>query len=271
MAVRVRAGAAIATNGRARPPRRVAPGEPIATRSEAVPAVALHGVWAGYGRSMAIRDISLTVPRGATLALLGANGAGKSTVLRVISGLVSPTRGEVELAGEPLPVGAPWNVARAGVGHVPEGRGIFPGLSVARNLALARYATPPEAEHTFDVLSLFPILGDRPGQLAGTLSGGQQQMLAIARVLAASPSVVLCDELSLGLAPSLVKELFGVVRTISASGTTVILVEQFVSEALELADLVAVLARGRLVFFGEPGELRDGDATDLLDHYMGKA
>ena len=233
-------------------------------------ALELQGVTAGYGRATAIRDISFAVPEGACLALLGANGAGKTTTLRTISGLLRPRRGHVLLDGRPITGRPPWAITRLGVGHVPEGRGVVPSLSVAKNLGLGVFSGPiVNGTLSDDVAHLFPRLTERLSQVAGTMSGGEQQMLAVARVLEMKPRVLLLDELSLGLAPVLVHELFNVVRAIHQAGTTVVLVEQFVSKAMELADYVAILAKGQLTFVGEPGELVGRDSDELIAAYMG--
>lgn len=234
-------------------------------------ALELRNITAGYGRFTALHDLSLCVPAGATLALLGANGAGKSTTLRVTSGLVAPRAGQVLLHGQPVTGLPPWELARKGLGHVPEGRGIFPGLTVERNLALTGYANPGAAPGlSSEVAQLFPRLTERLDQRAGTLSGGEQQMLAVARALETKPSVLLLDELSLGLAPILVQQLFEVIAEIKRGGSTVVLVEQFVGPALRLADLAAILVKGRLVFFGEPGELTHGESGELFASYLGE-
>lgn len=238
--------------------------------SAKTPALELRGLNAGYGRGTAIRDLRMTVPSGSTLALLGANGAGKTTTLRTISGLLRPKKGSILLHGTSIGGRSPWEIARMGLGHVPEGRGIFPSLTVAKNLQLTRFAVPGATDGlTDEMATLFPRLVERHSQLAGTLSGGEQQMLAVARVLQRSPGVVLFDELSLGLSPALVRELFDVVDEVRRRGTTVVLVEQFVHEALRLADYVAILARGEMMFFGEAGELAEGDSEEILAGYLG--
>jgi len=208
-------------------------------------------VRASYGGLVAVRDVTLGVPQGALVALLGPNGAGKSTLLRVLAGLHLPDRGRVFLGGDDVTGEPAHALARRGVALVPEGRGIFPALTVEENLRVARLAGGARAR----VLETFPVLGDRLGQEAGTLSGGEQQMLALSRALADDVRVVLIDEPSLALAPRLVDEVFARIAGLHAAGKTVLLVEQYVSRALEMADLVYVMRKGRLDFAGEPGEL----------------
>lgn len=235
-------------------------------------ALELQGVSAGYGRLPVLREIDLHVPAGAALAILGPNGAGKTTTLRTISGLVRPTSGRILLDGERIDGLRPWDVVAAGVGHVPEGRGVFPTLSVTKNLQLVRFARPDAPDGLGDEMrQLFPRLIERAGQQAGTMSGGEQQMLAVARVLEMHPRVLLLDELSLGLAPLLVKELFDVIRQIRSAGTTIVMVEQFVGDALSIADYVAIVVKGTLAWFGETAELRSGTSATLLSSYLGSA
>jgi branched-chain amino acid transport system ATP-binding protein len=205
-------------------------------------------LWASYGSVRALQGVSLAVPDGALAAVVGPNGAGKSTLLRVLAGLHRPDAGRVTFAGVDL-TGVPAHaLARLGVALVPEGRGTFPGLTVAENLRLA-------GGDRRVAVRAFPVLGDRLGQVAGTLSGGEQQMLAMARCVSTGARVILLDEPSLALAPRLVSQVFDAVAALRAEGRTVVLVEQYVSRALEMADLVYVLQKGRCVFAGEPGEL----------------
>lgn len=217
-----------------------------------------------YGRILALRGVDLRVERGAAVALLGPNGAGKSTLLSAISGIVPAKDGRVVLAGEDLRGLAPHDVALRGVVQVPEGRGIFPGLSVADNLAVV--ASRRAHANVGTVLERFPRLAQRRSQTAGTLSGGEQQMLAVALALLADPTVLLIDELSLGLAPRVVDELFEVLHELKGEGLTILLVEQFVHRALALADRAYVLHRGQIVFSGTPGEL---EASGVEDAYLG--
>ncbi len=217
-----------------------------------------------YGGLRAVSGVSLLVPEGAVVALLGANGAGKTTTLRAISGLVKPSGGRIELAGRRIDGRKPSQIARLGLLQVPEGRGIFPSLTVRANLSMASYVTK-RGDVEDEAVARFPALGDRLDQLAGTLSGGEQQMLALARALLAQPRLLLLDEISMGLAPLIVAKLFEEVRAMAASGTSVLLVEQYVSAALEMADYAYVLDKGRVVDVGEPADLRsDGVLTSYL-------
>jgi branched-chain amino acid transport system ATP-binding protein len=225
----------------------------------------LDRVSVSYGGLRAVRDVSIVVPEGCIVALLGANGAGKTTVLRTISGLIKPDSGRIIFDGKRIDGRAAHDVARAGALHVPEGRGIFPSLTVQANLSMARSTAEAGTDVTARAIELFPPLASRLGQLAGTMSGGEQQMLAMARTLVAKPKLLMLDEISMGLAPIIVRQLFDAVRTMKASGATVLLVEQYVQAALELADYVYVLDKGRLADVGEPGDVREaGLATSYL-------
>ncbi|MFD8820423.1 ABC transporter ATP-binding protein, partial [Streptomyces sp. NPDC059627] len=220
-----------------------------------------------YGIAAAVRGVSLSVPKGSVTALLGANGAGKSTVARALSGLV-PVRsgrvvfGDVEITGLPA-----HRIRQLGLACLPEGRGVFPTLTVAENLRVAVRTAPKNerAEAIDRAMDLFPILGERGSQLAGTLSGGQQQMLSLARVLAHLPRLVIADEISLGLAPLVVDEVFEGLRRAIGMGVSIIVIEQFAHRALELADDCHILRRGRLVWSGAAADARG----DIFDHYLG--
>ena len=218
----------------------------------------LEGIDAFYGDLQALYDVSLEVEQGRVFALVGANAAGKSTTLRVISGLVTPRRGRVVLDGRDLtPVPAHRRVD-LGIVQVPEGRRLFPFMSVTENLLLGAHTARARAERDATltyVYTLFPVLAERRAQLAGSLSGGEQQMCAIGRALMAKPRVLMLDEPTLGLAPVLVKRIFDTVRTINADGMTVMLVEQNVRQALTLAHRAAVLESGHLVLHGHGAEL----------------
>jgi branched-chain amino acid transport system ATP-binding protein len=227
----------------------------------------LRAVEAGYGDTKVLRGVDLVVPDGAVVALLGANGAGKTTLLRTASGLIHPTAGSLFVDGADASSWPPHRLAQAGVGHVPEGRGIFRSLTVRQNLRLQAKAVTVEAAIERAV-SAFPILGERLDQIAGTMSGGQQQMLALARGYVESPRYLLLDEVSMGLAPIVVDEIFEFLRLLASEGTGLLLVEQYVSRALDLADLVYVLNRGEVAFAGEPTEL---NSTDLFEQYLGVA
>jgi len=223
----------------------------------------LVDVHAGYGRIEVLHGVDLAVRRGSVLALLGPNGAGKTTLLKVVSGQLRATSGHVHLAGVHVNDAAPDELARAGLCTVPEGRGVFPNLTVAENLRLTSYVG---GEVDVDrVYERFPRLAERSGRLAGSLSGGEQQMLAMARALVTDPVVLLVDELSMGLGPLVVRELYDVVGGMAQAGATVLLVEQFAETALALADRAAVLSHGVVVGYGAPEEIR----ADLSGHYLG--
>ncbi len=225
----------------------------------------LAGISAGYGETAVLSDVSLWVPPHSVVALLGSNGAGKTTLLRVASGLLKPSEGRMSLDGADVTGMAPHVLANRGVCHVPEGRGIFPTLTVRDNLLIQ--AGDGDADEAVErAVSAFPILGEKLGQPAGSLSGGQQQMLSLSRAYVTDPSYVLLDEVSMGLAPVVVDEIFESLAALAAQGCALLLVEQYVTRALELADYVYLLARGRIEFAGEPGEL---DAERLMARYMG--
>lgn len=215
-----------------------------------------------YGSFKVLHDVSFAVPEEGVVAVLGPNGAGKSTLLRVVSGLERPTAGRVLFAGRDVTGLGASEVARAGVCLVPEGRGIFPSLTVEENLRIAAGV----GEETEEAFELFGVLEDRLDQVARTLSGGEQQMLALARAVLTHPRLLLLDELSLGLAPQVVDALYDAVGRIHRRGGTVVLVEQYVERALELCELVVVCEGGRVRFAGEPGELAH---TSGLDAYLG--
>jgi branched-chain amino acid transport system ATP-binding protein len=224
-----------------------------------------------YGRIRALKGVSLNVPEGGIVALLGANGAGKTTTLRVVSGLMRPARGMVEFDGRRVDRVSAEQLVRLGIAHVPEGRQIFPDLTVRENLRLGAYTRQDGsaiAEDLQRVYQHFPILDQRSGQLAGTLSGGEQQMLAIGRALMAKPRLLLMDEPSLGLAPRLVKEIFRIIEEIRASGTTVLLVEQNVHMALTVADYGYVLESGRVALADTSAALRQRE--EVQRSYLGR-
>jgi branched-chain amino acid transport system ATP-binding protein len=225
------------------------------------PLLRLRNVEAAYGRFVALQNVSLVVPEGSVVALLGPNGVGKTTLLRTASGMLAPSAGTIEFAGHRIEGRPDHVIAKLGLAHIPEGRGIFPGLSVRENLAMAGFATA-DAERAFGhVFELFPVLERRLEQMAGTLSGGEQQMLSLARAIITRPRLLMVDELSLGLAPILVGQLFETLSQIRDAGTTVLLVEQYVRYALRLADVCVVLQKGRVAFIGEPSELAGGAAA----------
>jgi branched-chain amino acid transport system ATP-binding protein len=225
----------------------------------------LRNITAGYDTGTVLRDVSLTVPDNAVVALLGPNGAGKTTLLRVASGLLRPTSGQMLLNGKDVTGQRPYELARAGVCHVPEGRGIFPSLTVRDNLQLQASSSGFKAAFT-KATSTFPRLGERKEQIAGTMSGGEQQMLALSHAYVSNPSVVLLDEVSMGLAPKIVEEIFGYLHELALQGQAQLLVEQYVSRALQLADYVYILDRGRISFAGEPGEISE---ETIMNSYLG--
>jgi branched-chain amino acid transport system ATP-binding protein len=234
----------------------------------AVPALELVGVKAAYGRIEVLHDVSFAVPRGSVVALLGPNGAGKSTTLRCISGQMEPTAGHIHLSGHHLNGAAADGLARAGLCTIPEGRGIFPNLSVEENLRLFAFTTTSsDREIREQTFAQFPRLGERRKQLAGRLSGGEQQMLAMARALATSPAVLMLDELSMGLAPKIVEDLYGLVGEIAATGVSVLVVEQFARRALAVAQYGVVMVGGRVTAVGEPADIQD----ELSAAYLGGA
>jgi branched-chain amino acid transport system ATP-binding protein len=227
----------------------------------------LESISAGYSGSTVLRGVNLLVPPSSVVALLGPNGAGKTTLLRVASGLLRPSAGQVLLDGRDVSRYAPHKLVELGVCHVPEGRGVFPSLSVRENLIL--HAKPgTEAESVERAVSAFPRLGERLAQQAGTMSGGEQQMLALARAYVQNPRFVLLDEVSMGLAPKIVDEIFEFLHALAAQGASLLLVEQYVTRALEAADYVYLLGRGSVTFAGEPGEL---DADALAEQYIAAA
>jgi branched-chain amino acid transport system ATP-binding protein len=219
------------------------------------PLVELRGIRAGYGRIEVLHGIDLVVPAGSVTAVLGPNGAGKTTTLRVLAGLHRPTAGDVVLAGRRVNGARSDDLARAGLVLIPEGRGIFPSLTVRENLRVATHVGRTLAEIEEAAYARFPRLGERRDQVAGTLSGGEQQMLALARGVASDPAVLLLDELSMGLAPKLVEGLYEQVAVIAGGGTSVVVVEQFARVALRVAEVAAVLVGGRVVAAGTPAEL----------------
>jgi branched-chain amino acid transport system ATP-binding protein len=224
-----------------------------------------------YGQVQALRGVSLQVDAGEMVALIGANGAGKTTTLRAISGLIAPRNGNIAFAGRAIHGLPAHEVVRLGVTHLPEGRDLFPTLSVLENLRMGywprrseRNGLAPALDH---VMQLFPRLRERSSQAAGTLSGGEQQMLGVARALMSSPKLLVVDELSLGLAPLVVQQLFEVLAAVNAEGTAVLLVEQFVHMALEHTHRAYVLTKGEVVAQGRSRDLLDDPA--LVESYLG--
>ena len=235
------------------------------------PILRLANVESAYGPVKAIRGVSLAVPRGSIVTVLGANGAGKTTVLKTISGILDPQKGSVLYRGEAIQGRDPAWIVRRGICHVPEGREVFPLLSVRDNLLMGAYTRPDRDEVMHDleaVHAYFPVLMQRSGQEAGQLSGGQQQMLAISRALMGRPELMLLDEPSLGLSPKLMREIFGIIVRINRErGTTILLVEQNAAAALEVADYGYVLEVGRIVMEDSCARLREKE--DVKEFYLG--
>jgi branched-chain amino acid transport system ATP-binding protein len=229
-------------------------------------ALELRRVSVSYGGIRALSDVSISVPDGAVVALLGPNGAGKSTILRAVSGLVRAETGQILVDGVRVDRRAAHAIAAMGVVHIPEGRGIFPSLTVRDNLEMSSYALGSHVDPVDGGVELFPVLGTRLKQLAGSLSGGEQQMLALARALLSEPRLLMVDEISMGLAPLIVKQLFDILRQLVSRGTTVLLVEQYIDAALDLADFVYVLEKGQISDVGQVSDVRqDG----LVSAYLG--
>jgi branched-chain amino acid transport system ATP-binding protein len=225
----------------------------------------LRDVRAGYGPIEVLHGISFDVPTGSVIAVLGPNGAGKSTLLSVIAGLHPASGGSLVLAGRRVNGADADDLARAGVCLIPEGRGIFPNLTVHEHLRMATHSGRRLREIEAETYERFPRLAERRSQVAGTLSGGEQQMLALARGLATRPALLMLDELSMGLAPMIVEELYAQVAAIATSGVSIIVVEQFAETVLGVADLAAILVQGRIGAMGTPEEIE----TDLSAAYLG--
>lgn len=227
-------------------------------------------VHAQYGAILALREVSLEVRTGELVALIGANGAGKSTVLSAIAGVVKPVAGEITFESKSLIGLAPEQIARRGIAMVPEGRGIFPSLTVEENLRLGAYVRNNRSEYKRDVEEIsrrFPILGERRHQAGGTLSGGEQQQLAIARALMSHPKLLMLDEPSLGLAPVLVDQVFELIHGLHRSGVTILLVEQNVDRTLDIVDRAYLLNTGRIEAEGDAGQLKR--RVDIASVYLG--
>ena len=226
--------------------------------------LALDGIAAGYGASAVLHNVTVTVPKGTMVALLGANGAGKTTLLRVASGLLRPATGEVRLGGAVVTGEPAHRRARHGLCLIPEGRGIFPSLTVRENLEIE--VPPWVKDAALDrALAMFPMLGRRMKQVAGTLSGGEQQMLALARAVLAEPKVILVDEISMGLAPKLVDSLFEALTSLAAAGISMLIVEQYIQRALEICSLAYIISKGAVVYSGSSQSLqRDAVIREYL-------
>ena len=236
----------------------------------------VKGLVAGYGKVQVLHGLSLAVPEGQLVTLIGSNGAGKTTTLRAISGMLAPSGGTIHLAGEDITGRASHRVTRLGLAHSPEGRRVFPTLSVRDNLQLGAFTrligARPKGDVAADIermYELFPRLRERQAQLAGTLSGGEQQMLAMARALMLNPRILLLDEPSMGLAPILVQEVFHTIARLKEHKVTMLLVEQFAAAALAVADYAYVLENGRLAHEGPADRLRDDPTVRAA--YLGQA
>jgi branched-chain amino acid transport system ATP-binding protein len=229
------------------------------------PLLELRGVRAAYDRIEVLHGVDLVVPEGSVVALLGPNGAGKTTTLNVIAGLLPATEGDVRMAGRRVTGAKADDLARAGLGMVPEGRGVFANLTVEENLAMVTHTGRAKADVLADAYERFPVLGERRRQPAGTLSGGEQQMLALARGLAARPGLLLLDELSMGLAPLVVGDLYERVAAIAREGVSILVVEQFARVVLGVADRAAIMVHGRVVAEGPPADVAD----ELTAAYLG--
>jgi branched-chain amino acid transport system ATP-binding protein len=222
-----------------------------------------------YGTSQALFGVSIAVAPGSVTAVLGANGAGKSTLARTVSGLVPAAAGRISFDGRPINGQSTHLIRRLGLTYIPEGRGIFPGLSVIDNLrmAVAQEKRGDRSDAIDRAIGLFPVLGQRRNQRAGSLSGGEQQMLALARALAVPPRLIIADEMSLGLAPIVAESVFRSLEEAAKSGITIVLIEQFVHRALALADSCVILTRGQVGWSGPASEARQ----EVLDRYLGEA
>jgi branched-chain amino acid transport system ATP-binding protein len=232
--------------------------------------LAVERLRVAYGRTVALQGIDLQVDEGRVVCLIGANGAGKTTTMRALSGLLRPASGRIALGGIDITGMGPHRIAALGMRHVPEGRQIFAELTVAENLAIGAWLVDGAAEiarRQEEVLTRFPRLRERLGQLAGSMSGGEQQMLALGRALMGAPRLLLLDEPSMGLAPLFVEEIFGIIADLRSEGRTILLVEQNASAALEVADYAYVLETGRIVLEGPAAEVAHNPA--VVAAYLG--
>jgi branched-chain amino acid transport system ATP-binding protein len=244
--------------------------QPASSEASKGPLLSIQNLDVKYAAVQALFDVSFDVPQGAVVAVLGANGAGKSTLARSVSGLVPSVGGRVTFAGKDITKARPHDIRRDGLVHIPEGRGIFPGLTVHENLRMAvrRVGTPDQRSNAVDhAYELFPRLAERRRQRAGTLSGGEQQMLALARALAVPPKLIIADEMSLGLAPLVVDFVFENIERASQTGVTILLIEQFIHRALGLASQCVILKQGAVVWTGPAEHARQ----EVLDRYLGES
>src|SRR5215212_210333 len=232
------------------------------------PLLSVRNLAVRYGPAQALFDVSFELRANTGVAVLGPNGAGKSTLARALSGLVRPSAGSIHLDGRDITKESPTAIRRAGMIHLPEGRGIFPGLSVLENLRMATVLDRRERNSALErAFEIFPVLGERRRQTAGTLSGGEQQMLSLARALMVSPRLIIADEMSLGLAPKLVDVVFESLERARSAGVSVLMIEQFASRALAFADKCLILQRGTVAWFGAA----DAAGDELLRRYLGEA
>lgn len=231
------------------------------------PLLELRDVRAGYGAIEVLHDVSISIGAGQVVALLGPNGAGKSTTIKVVSGLLRPSSGQLVVAGRDVTGASADTLCRAGICTIPEGRGIFPNLTVRENLVMATFSGRPLDAIEHDAYTRFPRLAERRTQLAGTMSGGEQQMLSLARALAVDPAILLIDELSMGLAPKIVAELYEQVARIAAEGVSVLVVEQFARTVLGVADWAVVLTHGVVQVSGPAAEIGE---DVLAGAYLGR-
>ena len=237
-----------------------------ATLQAPPPALEISGLRAGYGRTVILRDLSISVPAGQVTALLGPNGAGKTTLLRAACGFLPALNGTVRLFGDDVTRVPPHRRFAQGLCHIPEGRGIFRSLTVRENLVMQNPKGSSDKEALERAAAAFPILHERLHQVAGTLSGGQQQMLAMAAAYVRSPRLVLVDEASLGLAPLVVDAIFDFMQRLTSEGSSLLIVDQFATRALQMAETAYVLRRGETVYEGAAGDLLEGD---LFSQYLG--
>lgn len=236
-------------------------------RGAGAPLLELVDVRAAYGPIEVLHGVDLAVQPGEVYALLGPNGGGKSTTIKVCAALMTPTSGELRLAGRVVNGASPDALARAGLCTIPEGKGVFPNLTVRENLTLMTQSGSSLADIEEAAYSRFSVLGERRTQLAGTMSGGEQQMLAMSRALATNPAMLLLDELSMGLAPMIVTQLYDIVAQVSAEGVSILVVEQFARTVLGVADRAAIMLNGQIVREGDPSELED----ELSAAYLGQS
>jgi branched-chain amino acid transport system ATP-binding protein len=230
----------------------------------------VNGIDVFYGNIHALKGVSVEINEGEIVTLIGANGAGKSTLLKTLSGLLKPQKGSIEYLGNPISGKAPQSIVKVGISHVPEGRRVFANMSVEENLELGAYLRKDSKEIRKDIQSvyeLFPRLQERRKQLSGTLSGGEQQMLAMGRAIMAKPKLLLLDEPSMGLAPLMVKTIFQIIEKINQDGTTILLVEQNANMALSVADRAYVIETGRVEISGTAAELQASE--EIKKAYLG--